>query len=264
MDWTLPSAMERTPGGPGLPVRVVEIGPDGKAGSAPLEGPAEGPDDVLLGVEDGAVWYARPVPHVPPGPTGFRDAPTDRLATATALVGWHATKPRCERCHGETVPDDHGRRRRCTRCGALLFFRTDPAIIVRITDDADRILVARHESWPTGRVSVIAGFVEAGESLEQACHREVREEVGLPLTNLRYFGSQPWPFPRSLMLGFTARTSDPSALRPDGEEIVEASFLGREELASRVGAGSLTLPGPASIGRALIDAWLSQPGGQSR
>lgn len=240
-----------------MPTNVLAVSVSGQVGREPLPGATPVPDDVLVGIVDGVCWYARPVERVEGPTTSFRELPEDRIAIASALIRWHASDPRCERCHERTESVSQGQRRRCTCCGALLFFRTDPAVIVAITDDEDRLLLARHESWPAGRVSVIAGFVEVGESLEQACHRESLEEVGLELTDVRYFGSQPWPFPRSLMMGFTARAVNPPQLRPDGEEIVEASFLRRQELASRVASGRMTLPGPASIGRALIEAWLA-------
>lgn len=239
----------------GTPVLVLPVGPTGSVGTEPVRPGAPEEGDILLGVLGETLYYARPVGEDPSESTGFRETPTELVATAQALVQWHRTDPPCERCHGDTVPVDAGQRRQCTRCGSLLFFRTDPAVIVAITDDDGRLLLARQRTWPEGRVSVIAGFVEPGESLEQACAREVLEEVNLEITGARYFASQPWPYPRSLMVGFTARTGDPGALAVDGEEIVEASFLTKEELASRLAAGRIKLPGGASLGRALIDAW---------
>ncbi|WP_296137699.1 NAD(+) diphosphatase [uncultured Tessaracoccus sp.] len=257
MDWGRASAMVRTDPGEEASARVLPVTTDGEVGLDPIPDAVPTPDDVLLGAEGDEVWYARRVDTLAEPGTTFRRTPTDRVATAAALVRWHAGAPTCERCHASTVPDSHGQRRRCTRCGAMLFFRTDPAVIVGITDAHDRLLLARHATWPEGRVSVIAGFVEVGESLEQACAREAMEEVAVALTDIRYFGSQPWPFPRSLMVGFTARAEQPETLRPDGQEIVEASFLTREELASDVARGRRTLPGVASIGRAIVDAWLA-------
>lgn len=255
MRWKQPSSLFRSPGEGQGPTAVLDVGPDGDVALEPSPGAEPRDGDILIGLYGGTVWYARPVASTPPAVTNFRATPNELIATASALVRWHASSPRCEQCHAPTVMEARGQRRRCTACGALLFYRTDPAVIVAITDDDDRLLLARQRAWPQGRMSVIAGFVEPGESLEQACAREAMEEVGLALTRIDYFGSQPWPFPRSLMLGFTAIATDPGALVVDGEEIVEASFLTREELASRLGAGRISLPGPASIGRALIDAW---------
>lgn len=255
MDWSQPSALYRAPD-PVLPAEVHEVSGDGQVALEPLADAQPTDTDVLIGAVDGIRWFARYCPE-PAGPTvTFRELPDDVVATASALVRWHIEAVTCERCHAATQPVEGGQRRRCVECGHLMFFRTDPAVIVAITDPDDRILLARHAKWPKGRVSVIAGFVEVGESLEQACAREAQEEVAVSLHDIRYFGSQPWPFPRSLMLGFTARTANPEALCPDGEEIVEASFLTREELASRIVDASITLPGTASIGRALIDNWL--------
>ena len=254
MDWAQPSALDRTPN-PALPAEVHEVSGDGRVALEPLAGVQPADSDVLVGAVEGIRWFARYSPE-PAGPTvTFRELPDDVVATASALVRWHTEALACERCHGETKPVEKGQRRRCTACGYLMFFRTDPAVIVAITDPDDRLLLARHTKWPKGRVSVIAGFVEVGESLEQACAREASEEVALNLHSIRYFGSQPWPFPRSLMLGFTARTDHPEEMRPDGEEIVEASFLTRKELASRIAGNSITLPGTTSIGRALIESW---------
>lgn len=255
MPWSKPSRLVRTPPAGESPESVIEVSLDGGVATSPIVGEAPRDGDILVGLFDDVVWYARPS-ETPLSPvTDFRSTPNELVATAAALVRWHATAPRCEACHGPTASVVRGQRRQCLECGQLLFFRTDPAVIVAITDADDRLLLARQRTWIEGRVSVIAGFVEPGESLEQACARETMEEVNLALESIRYFGSQPWPYPRSLMLGFTARTSDPDALEVDGLEIVEASFLTKEELASKLGQGSITLPGPASIGRALIDAW---------
>ncbi|MDU7359976.1 MAG: NAD(+) diphosphatase [Propionibacteriaceae bacterium] len=257
MDWTKAAALDREPDA-ALPAHIHEVSFDGRVAVHPLPDDSPTSCDVLVGAVEGVRWFARCVAE----PTGetvtFRESPNDVVATASALVRWHASDPRCERCHATTQPVDQGRRRQCQECGRLLFFRTDPAVIMAVTDPADRLLLARHASWPEGRMSVIAGFVEVGESLEQACAREAMEEVGLHLHSFEYFGSQPWPFPRSLMLGFTARTDNADALRVDGEEIVEASFLTREELTSRLAAQTITLPGSSAIGRALIDHWLLQ------
>lgn len=253
MRWDVASPLDRTPDGEPTGSRVLVVDEEGLVGFAPA-GTEPRPDDVWVGRESGIDWWARE--GSPSGATtSFRATPSDLIATAMCLVRWHAEQPPCERCGGATAPEQRGRIRRCLECGAMLFFRTDPAVIVAITDPDDRLLLARQRTWAPGRVSVIAGFVEPGESAEQACAREAREETALAITDIRWFGSQPWPFPRSLMLGFTAKVEDPSVLRVDGVELEEASFLTREELASKLDAGELTLPGPASIGRALVDVW---------
>ena len=135
-----------------------------------------------------------------------------------------------------------------------MLFRSDPAVIVAVTDADDRLLLGRQPVWAKGRVSVFAGFVEAGESLEQAVHREVFEEVGLRLGPPRYLGSQPWPFPRSMMLGFTARALD-TALTLDAREIEAARWYTRGQLETALAHGELTLPMRTSIAHRMITAW---------
>ncbi len=143
----------------------------------------------------------------------------DPLAAAVFLTRWHLQAPVCERCAAPTVPDLAGARRICPACGALAFPRIDPCVIVAITDPKIGCCWPATRQWPERRVSIIAGFMEAGESAEQACHREVFEEVGVRLTRLTYVSSQPWPMPRSLMLGFEARAVD-SRINVDGDEIL--------------------------------------------
>jgi NAD+ diphosphatase len=181
---------------------------------------------------------------------------------AVALANWHASTPRCPRCGAATDSELAGWARRCPDCQNQIFPRTDPAVIVLVLDDDDRLLLGSNVLWPEGRYSLLAGFVEAGESLESAVCREIAEESGLAVENPRYLGSQPWPFPQSMMLGFSARVAagaDPNDLRPDGEEIVDLRWVSREQL--REEAGTLLLPGPSSIARHLIDLWLVADGG---
>jgi NAD+ diphosphatase len=127
-----------------------------------------------------------------------------------------------------------------------------------VTDDADRLLLARSPHWPEGRLSVLAGFVEPGESLEAAVAREVLEEVGVVVDQVRYLGNQPWPFPSSLMVGFTSRAVDPT-LHPDMEEIVEAMWVTRGELREMVRAGRFGVSPTVSIARRIIERWYGQP-----
>ena len=174
--------------------------------------------------------------------------------TAVALADWHRRSGFCGECGAATVPARAGASRVCTGCGAELYPRVDPAVIVAVTDADDRLLLGRQAAWPRGRVSVFAGFTEAGESLEQAVHREVFEEVGVRLGDVRYVGSQPWPFPRSMMLGFTARALD-TALTLDTTEIEEARWFTRAELDAGLASGEVALPMQTSIAHRLIAAW---------
>lgn len=226
----------------------------------PLQDP--GPrqeEDILLGKHGGSVWFARPAAVTAGEPTPWRSSDPDHwdlAAAAVSMVQWHRLRPLCEACHRETVPEPGGARRHCKECGLLAFVRQDPAVIVAITDPQDRLLLGRQAVWPAGRFSVIAGFVEPGESLEQAVWREVAEEVGVHLDAVAYVSSQPWPMPRSLMLGFAATAPD-SGIVVDGVEIVEADYWERDELRRMVEQGRITLPGGVSIARHMIDSWLA-------
>ena len=184
------------------------------------------------------------------------DNERDIAATATALNQWHRAEPMCPKCGDGSTVINGGFARHCLTCGHDHFPRTDPAVIVAVLDTQDRILLGRQQSWPARRVSVLAGFVEVGESLEQAIHREIGEEVDISLSGVRYFGSQPWPFPRSLMLGFAARASS-VVICVDGNEIESAAWYTREQVSTQVASGDLGLPGKSSIAFRLIEAWLS-------
>jgi NAD+ diphosphatase len=124
-----------------------------------------------------------------------------------------------------------------------------------VTDPADRCLLARNSQWPEHRVSILAGFVEPGESVEQAVAREVLEETGISVGQVRYLGSQPWPMPHSLMLGFRALAEGNQNIQVDADEIVEARWFSRAELRSSVAAGELLLPPPVSIAHRIIESW---------
>lgn len=201
-------------------------------------------------------WFTRRASAEGPGLRDLHLSPLmhDVLTAATAILAWHDRAPACESCGEHTALFMGGFVRRCTVCGALLFPRHDPAVIVAVLDPSDRLLLAHQAAWPEGRVSVLAGFVEAGETLEQTCGREIREEVGLVIGQVRYVASQPWPFPRSLMVGFVA-TADGEP-HPDLSEIAWARWFTREQLRAELAAGTISIPGPASLGRGLIDAWL--------
>jgi NAD+ diphosphatase len=177
------------------------------------------------------------------------------LAHAIGLDHWHRTHRFCGVCGNPTEPTHSGSVRKCTFCGTEHFPRTDPAVIMAVTDPEDRLLLARNASWPPNRASVLAGFVEPGETLEAAVARECAEEAGLRVTAVRYLGSQPWPLPRSLMLGFTATVDDPE-LHLDGAELDWAKWYTRAELKEAVSTGELLmLPSEISISRRLINHW---------
>ena len=187
---------------------------------------------------------------------GDRDA--GLLVYAVALEAWHSTHEFCPRCGSRTEVRSGGHVRVCPKDGSQHFPRVDPAVIMLIHDDEDRCLLARGPQWPEGRLSVLAGFVEPGESLEHAVAREVAEEVGVRIAEPRYLGSQPWPFPRSLMLGFFARaTSTEFVLDP--EEIAEAHWFSRAELLAAMESGEVRLPSEVSIARRLIETWYGKP-----
>ncbi|MFF3028548.1 NAD(+) diphosphatase [Microbacterium sp. NPDC057944] len=185
---------------------------------------------------------------------------TELLIEALALGGWLRDAPFCPACGGGTELRQAGWSRRCLQCGREHFPRTDPAVIVAVESaDGERLLLGANANWAGRMYSCFAGFTEAGESLESTVHREIEEESGVRLSSLRYVSSQPWPFPRSLMLGFRAVVVDESAARPDGEEIIDVRWFSRAEIGSALaGEGPVGLPGPASIARALIIAWYEE------
>lgn len=177
------------------------------------------------------------------------------LATeAVALAAWHAAHPRCPRCGEPTEPVEGGWVRRCTNDGSDHYPRTDPAVIMAVLDSDDRLLLGHAAQWPSGRFSTLAGYVEPGEPLEAAVRREVLEEVGITVGAVEYRGSQPWPFPASLMLGFVAH-AETTDIQVDGVEVTDARWFTREEIAAAVGSGELGLPSRASIARALVEDW---------
>ena len=246
---------------------VLEVDPEGRF-EADAGVPRELSDrggrcrsDVFLGKFGGRHWFARQVTSMEGHECAtWRDVDVrwqEAVAAAVALVRWHAMAPHCERCGASTDPEGGGVRRHCPGCGLVVFPRQDPAVIVAVIDPLDRLLLASHRAWPRDRVSVIAGFVEAGESLEQACWREVMEEVGVELTAISYVSSQPWPMPRSLMLGFVASTQQ-STVHPDGDEIAWGRFWTRDELREALQESEIKLPGGASIGGQLIASWLAE------
>jgi len=189
---------------------------------------------------------------------GDRDA--GLFTEALALANWHSVAAFCPRCGATTTVVQAGWARRCDRERNLLFPRTDPAVIVLVTDDEDRVLLGSNALWEQHRFSLLAGFVEPGESLEAAVIREVGEEAGVRVDRVAYGGSQPWPFPASLMLGFTARVADgaaPSSVAPDGVEILELRWFSRADVVAAV--EEIALPGGTSIARWMLERWYGGP-----
>jgi NAD+ diphosphatase len=192
----------------------------------------------------------------------------DLVASAIALEQWHQRHQFCPRCGAPTLEAQAGWTRVCTAEGSQHFPRTDPAVIMLIHDGADRALLGRGPQWGPGRFSTLAGFVEPGESLESAVAREVFEEVGVRIRDIRYLGSQPWPFPASLMVGFVARLDGAPSLTLDPVEMAEAGWFTRDEIAQAADwtddefeadpAHPLrAIPPHFSISRYLIDSWLA-------
>jgi NAD+ diphosphatase len=178
---------------------------------------------------------------------------------AVAIANWHESHTHCPRCGTPTVVEQGGWVRRCFVDGKEIFPRTDPAIIVRVLDDADRILLGSNAMWENNRWSILAGFVEPGESFEAAVLREVHEEAGVVCTAPRYLGSQPWPFPASVMIGFEARAvaQGEVPITPDGQEILALRWFSRDELWAE--RADLKLPMSASIANAIITEWYGGP-----
>jgi NAD+ diphosphatase len=215
-----------------------------------------------IGTLDGHRCYAAEVAPDAEPPEGmvFRDLRSllgevdERLfamaGRAKQIVEWHRTHRFCGRCGAQTVASPTELAKECPRCGMLFYPRLSPAVIVLVRR-GDRVLLARSPGFPPGMYSVLAGFVEPGESIEETIEREICEEVGVEVENVRYFGSQPWPFPNSLMIGFTADYAD-GELRTEPAEIEDAGWYRPEELP--------TLPPEGTIARAMIEDFLAQRG----
>jgi NAD+ diphosphatase len=177
------------------------------------------------------------------------------LAYAAALLAWHRESRYCGACGAPTRVRQAGHQRVCSLegCGAVVFPRTDPAIITLLRHEEAALLV-HQPSWPAGRFSTLAGFVEPGESLEQAVAREVAEEVGLVVDRVAYYASQPWPFPHTLMVGYRTEVADRAVTL--GDEVDDARWFDRAGLRAALEAGEITIPPPLSLSRSLIDDWL--------
>ena len=242
---------------------VEDIGPQARIrlrGAAAAE-VVQDAERIFLGIDhEGAPWFAIRAAGDEPT-SGLRECGADLsddevnlAASAVALDNWHAAHQRCPRCGARTVPAEGGWVRRCESDGSEHYPRTDPAVIVLVIDEDDRALLGRQGRWQPGWFSTLAGFVESGECAESAVRREVREESGVDVGEVVYLGSQPWPFPCSLMLGYHALATS-TAIEVDGEEIVEARWFSRDELARACRSGEVSLPPAVSIARRLIERW---------
>jgi len=168
----------------------------------------------------------------------------------------------CSKCGAGTTSSLGGAVRVCVKCDAQHHPRTDSAVIVLVRDADDRILLGRQAVWPVGRFSTFAGFLEPGETFEQCVSREVFEESGVSVSQINYLGSQPWPFPASIMISFEAVIDDPSAARPDGEEIVELRWYSRAQMRNAMEDGTLLLPPIISVARKMIERWFGAEHGE--
>lgn len=177
---------------------------------------------------------------------------------ALAISQWHDSHKKCAKCGSDTKSTSGGAVRNCVTCDADHHPRTDPAVIVLVKDGDDRILLGRQKVWPAKRFSTFAGFVEPGESFESTVIREVGEECGGVVSSMRYLGSQPWPFPASLMIAYEAQISNPDSVKEDGEEIEEIIWLDRETLKRKVATEELLLPPRVSVARAMIESWYGE------
>jgi NAD+ diphosphatase len=224
------------------------------------EGPADGTPRPAVGAHG-----ERP-PHDGIRAVGLRAAAASLpradaglAAHAAALVNWHRRHGHCSVCGAPTAVAEGGILRRCPRCGAEHHPRTDPVVIMVVYDGAERVLLGRSPAWPPGRYSALAGFVEPGESLEEAVVREVREEAAVELGPPRYVSSQPWPFPSSLMLGFLVpwRSGEP---RVGDEELEDVRWFGREAVTAAIEGRSapLDVPPRLAIARRLLERWVTE------
>jgi len=219
---------------------------------------------VLLGEESGTTYFAILLDEPPPRhelatlreiAMDLDDRDAGLLVHAVGLAHWRRTHRFCPRCGGTLRMGQAGHVLECASCGRSSFPRTDPAVIMLITDDDDRALLGRAVRYRHRRgFSTLAGFVEPGGSLEQAVVRGVAEEVGIEVDRVEYFGSQPWPLPASLMVGFFGHATTVD-IETDGDEIAEARWFSRAELQAAAATGEVVLPGRVSIARRLIETW---------
>jgi NAD+ diphosphatase len=252
------AAVEPAPGGSRLvlePPRPADTGRLalylGDAGGAAFVGVVA--DDLAESVDGDARW--RTLRQVG---ADLDDLGASAFATTLALANWHRTHSHCPRCGTPTQPVLAGWIRRCPADGSDHYPRTDMAVIMAVVDADDRLLLARGKGFRGNGMSVLAGFVEPGETLAAAVAREVLEEVGVEVTDVTYLGDQPWPFPSSLMLGFTSRAVG-TTLRLQADEIEAARWFTRAELTAAIADGSVVVSGRLSISRRLIEHWFGEP-----
>lgn len=240
---------------------------------AALDGAADGP--VFLGLSDGTACFAVEVPERSADTAAGRVGAEAKFidlrsvagqlhadeavvaATAKAILGWHLTHPFCARCGARTGVDHGGWRRRCGACGALHFPRTDPVVIMLVLR-GDRALVGRQSGWPAGMYSLLAGFMEPGETLADAVRRETAEEAGVTVGRVRYLACQPWPFPSNLMLGCVAEGLS-EAITLDPAELEAALWVDRAEMAQILAGAHPVIAAPRgdAIARSLLGAWVA-------
>ena len=257
---------------------VVDTGSGSELVLLPSFEAPDGGDRFFLGTDADGVSYFAVSADTLPGrldgdarPAGLRevggllgDRDSGLLVHAVALQNWHRSHRFCSRCGNPTAAAAAGHVRRCTSCAHEHYPRTDGAVIMLVTDGQDRALLGRQALWPEGRYSTLAGFVEPGETLEQAVAREVAEEAGVrvDLDTVTYVASQPWPFPASLMLGFTARADERDGgteISVDGEELSEAAWFTREDLKAGMADRTVLPPSGISIARRLVELWYGSP-----
>ena len=208
-------------------------------------------EQTALSIEaDSDRWH-----HLRRSGIGLSSSEAAIFTQALALANWHQTHQFCPACGGRTLVQKAGWVRFCEPEDREIYPRTDPAIIVGVIDDQDRILLGSQGIWEENRFSILAGFVEPGESLEAAVIREMQEEAGIVVQEPKFLGSQAWPFPFSLMFGYTAKFAGGNVI-PDGEEIVKLRWFTREELKAE--SQALMLPGKLSIARSIIEHWLGE------
>jgi NAD+ diphosphatase len=229
---------------------------------------APGPESVFLGLDGDRPLFATDGEPGRGHPAGLREAATELPAAeaalgayAASLLSWHRRHGFCANCGAPTETADAGHERRCPACGAHHFPRTDPVVIVRVVDAHDKLLLGRQASWPEGRFSVLAGFVEPGETLEEAVRREVAEESGVVVDTVAYVASQPWPFPSSLMIGFIAPWRSGEPRRVDAE-LEDVRWFAASEVADAVAGrdAPLAVPPPFAIATRLLEHWLGEKG----
>ena len=228
-------------------------------------------DSVFLGLAGERPLFAADVTGAEPDsghPAGLREVAAELpaedaglAAYAESLLSWHRHHRFCANCGQPTESVDGGHERRCPGCGAHHFPRTDPVVIVRVTD-GERLLLGRQARWPEGRYSVLAGYVEPGETLEDTVRREVLEESRVTVRDVVYVASQPWPFPSKLMVGFQA-VADGTEPHADDLELADVRWFSAAEVSEAAGGnGSVFLPPEYSIARRLIDGWLAGAQGE--